>query len=88
VLVEEDGEHSIWRDQAQELSLRAKHSEAALLALHHPSGGRPLIRVGGDLRRVLVHDLPNRVAIASREEALDRHETDQRLSIHDCNVFS
>ena len=57
VLVEQDPQHPVRRDQPQEPAVGVDHSQAGFVVVHHSPSGALLVGVWRHLRRVRVHDV-------------------------------
>jgi hypothetical protein len=84
VLAEQDRQHAVWRDQAQEPALGVDDREARLSAGHHRPRRALLIGRRTDHRRIPVHEIGDDDPRRGLEQSLDRNEADQPIAIqHD-----
>ena len=77
VLLEQDPQHPVRRDQPQEPAVGVDHSEAAFVAVHHSPGCAFLVGIRRDLRRVGVHDVLDAGVRVGSQKALDRDQPDE-----------
>jgi hypothetical protein len=72
VLVKQDTQHPVGRDQPQEPAVGVDHGQAAFVAIHHSAGGALLVEIRRDLRRVGIHDFLDVGVRVGGQQALDR----------------
>ncbi len=77
MLLEQDPQQLVRRDQPDEAVVGVDHGQAALVAVHHPAGSELLIGVRRDARRVVVHDLLEAITRAGGQQSLDRDQADE-----------
>ena len=77
MLVEQDTQHPVGRDQPQEPPVGGDHGQAAFVAVHHSPGGALLVGIRRDLRRVGVHDVLDAGVRVGGQKALDRDQADE-----------
>jgi hypothetical protein len=86
VLREQHGKHAIGRYEAPEPAALVHDGEAALAVAHHAPGSDLLIGPRGDHGRIRIHDLAQRGLGRHREEALDRDEADESVTLADGHI--
>ena len=86
MLVQEGGEHPVWRDEPHEAAVLVDNGNARFAVLDHFQRDRLLIAAGIHRGRVGVHDLGHRRLAGHRQQALDRHQPDQLAAVEDRDV--
>ena len=87
MLVEQDPQHPVGRDQPKESPVGTDHRQAAFVAVHHPPGGPLLIGVRRNSRRVWVHDVLDPGVRVGGQKALDRHQADEPPRLEDDDIL-
>lgn len=87
MLLEQDPQHPVRRDQPQEPAVSVHHSEAAFVAVRHSPGGAFLVGIRRHPRRVGVHDVLYAGVRVGSQKALNRDEADEPPQLENDDVL-